>query len=315
MCSYFANAKVKNDTLIAVVIPYYKINFFEKTLDSLANQTDKRFKVYIGDDNSKVSPLPLLSNYQSRIDYDYYKFEDNLGSISLVSQWDRCISKIHNEKWIMILCDDDYISPNHIEEFYKNIQEVEDLNIKVIRYASFVDDEESGIQEVFTHPKIENATAFFYRRIKNKTRSSLSEYVFKKETYKKYGFYNYPLAWHSDDRAWLEFSEFSKILTINTSCVVFRLSGENISRAGYKTIEKEKATLEFYNFIVFKRIFKFERFQRLEILFRYEQFIYKIDKVNFSFFVYLFLLLVINLYYWQAIKFTRRVLLYLRKND
>jgi hypothetical protein len=307
-------SNVNNDNVIAIVIPYYKLTFFEETLDSLANQTDKRFKVYIGDDNSKDSPLSLLSNYESRIDYDYFKFEENLGSISLVKQWDRCIAKIHDERWIMLLCDDDYISPNHIEEFYKNIQEVEELNIKVIRYASCVDEDESNIQEVFTHPKIENATDFFFRRIKNKTRSSLSEYIFKNDTYKKHGFYNYPLAWHSDDRAWLEFSDFRKILTINTSCVVFRLSAENISRVGYKTIEKEKAKLEFYNFIVFKHIFKFKRSQRLEILFRYEQFIYKINKVNFKFFVNLIILLIINLYFVTAIKFTRRVLIYLRNN-
>lgn len=38
--------------MLAIVIPYYKITFFEDTLESLAHQTDKRFKVYIGDDAS-----------------------------------------------------------------------------------------------------------------------------------------------------------------------------------------------------------------------------------------------------------------------
>lgn len=38
--------------MLAIVIPYYKLTFFEETLQSLANQSDKRFKVYIGDDAS-----------------------------------------------------------------------------------------------------------------------------------------------------------------------------------------------------------------------------------------------------------------------
>jgi hypothetical protein len=35
--------------MLAIVIPYYKRTFFEETLQSLANQTDKRFQVFIGD--------------------------------------------------------------------------------------------------------------------------------------------------------------------------------------------------------------------------------------------------------------------------
>ena len=42
--------------MLAIVIPYYKLTFFEATLQSLADQTDKRFMVYIGDDASLESP-------------------------------------------------------------------------------------------------------------------------------------------------------------------------------------------------------------------------------------------------------------------
>lgn len=36
--------------MLAIVIPNYKITFFEATSQSLANRTEKRFKVYFGDD-------------------------------------------------------------------------------------------------------------------------------------------------------------------------------------------------------------------------------------------------------------------------
>ena len=42
--------------MLAIIIPYFKLLFFEETLQSLAIQTDKRFKVYIGDDASPEDP-------------------------------------------------------------------------------------------------------------------------------------------------------------------------------------------------------------------------------------------------------------------
>ena len=59
---------------------------------------------------------------------------------------------------------------------------------------------------------------------KHLTRSSLSEYIFSRSMYNKYGFYDYPLAWNSDDRAWLDFSDNKPIYSINESIVFFRLS-------------------------------------------------------------------------------------------
>jgi hypothetical protein len=44
--TFFGNEFLKNSYANKLIIPYYKFTFF-KTLQSLANQTDKRFKVYI----------------------------------------------------------------------------------------------------------------------------------------------------------------------------------------------------------------------------------------------------------------------------
>lgn len=49
--------------LLAIVIPYYKPDFFEETLQSVAAQTDKRFTLYIGNDASAHDPLPLIQKY------------------------------------------------------------------------------------------------------------------------------------------------------------------------------------------------------------------------------------------------------------
>ena len=89
--------------MLAIIIPYYKLTFFKATLQSLVAQTDKRFKVYIGDDASPEDCSVLLQQFQGQIDFKYHRFDANLGAISLTQQWERCIALSNYEQWLMIL--------------------------------------------------------------------------------------------------------------------------------------------------------------------------------------------------------------------
>src|SRR5436190_2366329 len=121
--------------MLAIIIPYYKLTFFESTLESLADQTDKRFKVYIGDDASLEDCSLLLRKFEGKFDFIYYRFENNLGGISLTKQWERCISLSDKEEWLMILGDDDVLGENVVEEFYKQYDFFKGKT-NLIRYAS-----------------------------------------------------------------------------------------------------------------------------------------------------------------------------------
>ena len=301
--------------MLAIVIPYYKLTFFESALQSLADQTDHRFKVYIGDDASLENPVTLLEKYKGKFDFSYHRFEDNLGGISLVRQWDRCVAMTGEEQWLMILGDDDTLSSTSIADFYTCLPEIESNNYKVIRFASIIND--VVLQEVsalYTHPKLEKSTDFFCRRFKNQTRSSLSEYIFKKSAYQKYGFYNYDLAWYADDRAWLQFSEFNDIYSINSSYLSFRLSDENISRENYKMEIKEQTKIKFFKDFILKNLFKFRRNQRENLLLYYEQIIYLNSRVTFRFWLCQLSLFLLNFNFIQSLKFTRRLLIHLNKD-
>lgn len=300
--------------MLAIVIPYYKFAFFEAVLESLANQTSKHFRVYIGDDASPENPSELLKKYKEQFDYVYHHFEENLGSISLVKQWDRCIALSGEEQWLMILGDDDVLSSTCVEDFYNCKEVIEKNKCNVIRYSTIeIDKNNRQISKEYVHPTFEKATDFFYRRIRNKTRSSLSEYVFNREVYNRYRFFNYDLAWYSDDRAWLEFSESNFIYSINSSQVKFRLSSENISRINYKEKEKKTVKVQFFSFLIFNFLSNFNREQRRYLLLHYEQMIYKIKGATFSFWLALFWLFFKNLYFLQSIKFTRRFLIHKKK--
>lgn len=237
--------------MLAIVIPYYRHTFFEATLLSLSLQTDKRFKVYIGDDASSEDPSNLLERYYGKFDFIYHRFEMNLGGTSLVHQWERCIDMVAEEEWMMILCDDDTIGYNCIDSFYEHITEVEQHKINVIRYATVViDQNDTEISIVHTHPKYETSVDFLMRKFKGGTRSSLSEFIFKKKVLQEVKFKNFPLAWYSDILAVLEVSRFNLIYTINKAVVSFRWSGENITSRKDNLNLKNIGTFQFYYYLL-----------------------------------------------------------------
>lgn len=294
--------------MLAIVIPYYKLSFFEETLSSLANQTDKRFKVYIGDDASPEDPLELLKQFQGKFEFIYHRFEENLGERSLTKQWERCINLSKGEEWLMILGDDDFIDNKLVELWYSNF---ESFNKKtaVIRFASkLIFEETNSTSGIYSHPIWENAIDSFYRKFKHLTRSSLSEYIFSKESFLKYRFYDYPLAWNSDDRAWLDFSDNKPIFTINDSVVYVRLSDLNISGKQDNNFAKNLSVISFFKFLIKKKLCFYKNEERENILRFYENEINKKRNLKISEWLFLLFFYLRYLDLYSIKKFTKRFL-------
>lgn len=248
--------------MLAIVIPYFKINFFESTLCSLANQTNKKFKVYIGDDNSPDDPTFLLAKYENSIDFQYKKFQNNLGKSSLVSHWNRCLALIDDEEWVMILGDDDMLSENVVEMFYNKLNAFA-TKINVVRFSSCkINAEGNETSSIFLNPIIELSTDFLFRA----SRSSLSEYVFTTNQIVKIGFKDFPLAWFSDKLAVLEFSDFKEIYSINDAVVYIRISDQSISGIQNNYREKLNATFDFYYYLLSNKKDFFSKLQQKELL-------------------------------------------------
>ena len=284
---------------LAIVIPYFKFSFFEETVASLANQTNKNFKLYIGNDASPECPEALLEKYKGKFDFTYKKFESNLGTNSLVQQWDRCIEMIEDEEWIMILGDDDVLHNNVVEEFYSTINEVIFFKINVIRFASIKINSKS---EVFTdpylHPKLENSTDFFFRN----TRSSLSEYIFRKECVDSIGFKDFPLAWYSDVLGVLEFSVFEQVYSINTAMVNVRISEHSISGKKDNLLAKSKSKSLFYGYLTGLKLHFFNKEQKIKLLQQFGN-SYLNDKKNVQLFLEVSKSFISNMFFKDYLKF------------
>ena len=223
---------------LAIVIPYYKAEFFEQCLKSLADQTNKNFNVYIGDDCSPNSPDVILNQFKNQLVINYHRFDSNLGSTYLTQQWDRCIDLIQDEKWIMLIGDDDELSENVVEDFYNSLDEINNKNIQVVRANVTEIDGDNKVLREFVYPRFELSTSSYIKKIVSDYHITLPEYIFSVSAYKKYGFVHFPFAFGSDNIAWLEFSEGKEIFTLPNGICYMRLSNFNIS--GDKSNVKDK---------------------------------------------------------------------------
>lgn len=232
---------------LAIVIPYYKIDFFEETLASVAAQTDKRFTLYIGNDASPNDPLPLIRKYFPEGDYRYFDYKDNLGGQNLAMQWERILENV-TEEWFQILGDDDMVSENFVAEFHAKYDRFKEVNFIKTR-SVVVDDrgqvltDKGGQIEEGLHSAIE----FFFMKKRGDLNTSLSEHLFKNAEYQKVKFKKYPLAWHSDDFILLEIAKHkNSFYFLPTALVSVRMSLKSISGNDGNYIEKDAASALFY---------------------------------------------------------------------
>ncbi|MHC0442760.1 glycosyltransferase family 2 protein [Flavobacterium sp. 3-210] len=215
---------------IAVIIPAYKSNYLEQTLESFLNQTNKNFTIYIGNDNSPYDIESIVNKFEGKLDIVYHKFEDNLGAISLIKQWERCVD-LSSEKWIWLFSDDDLVSNGCVEKFYEFL---DDQNEFYKFQTEIINEKNEKIFKKFdkknAYKEFLDSKEFISNRIKcNGFRSFAVEYIFSRELYTRNKFIEFPLAWASDDASWLTYSIDAKKIKCIPAIVSWRSSGSNIS--------------------------------------------------------------------------------------
>lgn len=230
---------------LAIVIPYYKIDFFEDCIKSISSQTNKYFKVYIGNDASPVDPIPIIEKYLNPYQYKYYDYKDNFGGKNLALQWARVLEQV-SEEWFQILGDDDSIGENFVEEFYKNLPNLnEEVNVlKINNCLKFINGSEQRFYEGFS-TGLYNSFDLIRRKLAGGLNSSLSEHIFRTRTYHEVGFDIFPLGWHTDDLFLIKMSDFKDLYFIRESEVVIRVFENSTSGSKVNLKEKIEATKKF----------------------------------------------------------------------
>lgn len=237
---------------LAIIIPAFKNDFLDKTLESLSRQSNQNFIVYIGDDASPYDLKSIVDEFSSKLNIVYKRFEDNLGSKSLTKQWERCI-ELSNEDWVWLFSDDDLLSPSAIDSFYITLEKKP--NSKFFKFFTTMIDAEGKEIDLFRdktniETNMISAKDFITKRLKNdRFRSYVVEYVFSRDLFERYKFVDFPLAWSSDDATWLLYAIDNGGIDIIKDHIYWRLSGINISSTNVKDDEKQKASIQYMNWL------------------------------------------------------------------
>lgn len=216
--------------MLAIVIPAYKVKYLKETLQSLSNQTDKNFNVYIGDDDSKDEIEKCVNKFNDKLNIFYHKFPRNLGGKSLTAQWQRCIDLINKEEWLWLLPDDDIISPDCVNVFYEAIG-LEKYDTFLFRFqTNHIDEYGNQIKAKSDIPQNETNVDFAISKLNFERCSSVAEYIYSKKEFNICGgFTHLPLAWGSDDLLWIKLAQEKDIITLPNGLVSLRQTDLNIS--------------------------------------------------------------------------------------
>lgn len=239
---------------LAIVIPAFKGAFLEKTLQSLAAQTDKRFTVYVGNDAGDASIQSIVNSFSGALNIHYHYFSNNIGGGSLVKQWERCFALISEEQWLWLLPDDDFVDPHCVELFYRSIA---NKCFDLFRFnVHFVSADGKIFKTNSPLPLIQNSFENLLQKLSFARPGTVAEFIFRKKTFEQIGFAEIPLAWGSDDLLWFLLGNEKGIFSCNDAFVYLRQSGLNISN-NYTCLGIEKIRA---NFIFFEKLMATKEF-------------------------------------------------------
>jgi glycosyltransferase involved in cell wall biosynthesis len=215
---------------LAIVIPAYKFEFFEKALQSIAKQTCKNFSVYVGDDNSPYNLEEVCEKFSHIFRIKYTRFNYNIGAKNLVLQWRRCVELIEDEQWIWLFSDDDLMDNNCVEVFYDTMYRYYP-GIEVYRFnTNVIDDNDRLITETNQSPEIDTSENMAYEILMWRRGNTMPDHIFSKNVYlKNNGFVYTEFAQAADWATSILFSKEKGICTMQNAKVQWRLGRFNIS--------------------------------------------------------------------------------------
>ena len=164
---------------LAIVIPAYKLKFFEQTLESIAKQTCQDFTLYIGNDSSPEDLDSIVKKFYNRINIKYKRFDEDIGGKDLIAHWERCIDLIEEEEWIWLFSDDDKMDPTCVENFFHTLNLYP--NFDLFHFNTIKIDENDNIKSSNNvYPDIYRSEEFLIDRLKGKISSFAVEYIFRR---------------------------------------------------------------------------------------------------------------------------------------
>lgn len=233
--------------LVSIAIPAYKKTFLNEAIESALQQTYSNIELIIVNDKSPYDLDEIVKEYSdSRV--RYYKNDVNIGGKSIVYNWNRCLEYAKGE-FFVLLCDDDLLMPSFVEKLLSLAYKFPACSVFHARRN--VGDEQTGVNEMGTiWPEFESYSDFVKNKYDGKREHTITEFMYRTEDLKKFGYKVYPKGWCSDGASVVMMTRLGGIASSLEPLAVFRKSTEHISHGGYGEFDKARATLMYRSFLL-----------------------------------------------------------------
>ena len=235
---------------LAIVIPAYKIEHLGKVFQCIKNQTCQDFSLYVFDDASPYDIKGCFDVFFKESEtVHFYRFPDNLGSINLSRHWNRCVELAGDEEWVWNFSDDDVMSPDCVEEFYKH---VDDADVHDVMRFILNGTNNSNQVVPFRNPTVRvlSCVDFFSQNYMGIIDARMQEFVFRRNKLREIGGYvPYDLAWRSDNATVMKMAYPYGIFNLPKGEVLWRKGTENVSGRTDYNKRKNEVTIEFFNWV------------------------------------------------------------------
>ncbi len=216
---------------LAIIIPAYRAHHLGTALESLRQQTDQRFQLYVGDDASPDDLASLIASFRPKFSsFTYHRFTENLGGSDLTAHWHRCIQLSADEPWIWLFSDDDIAEPGCVADFYRALETAPQTNLYHFN-IDIINNDGVVYERPQTHPPFETAQAHSQALITDRGRQwRAPDHIFSRRIYEEtVGFVSFPRALYADFATWVKFSHPHGVRTIGPSRVRWRSHSQGTS--------------------------------------------------------------------------------------
>ena len=230
--------------IVTIAIPAYKPTFLKEAIDSALRQTYTNIELVIVNDDSPYDLDALVSQYtDSRI--RYYKNDTNLGSLSIVHNWNRCLSYARGE-YFVLLCDDDILAPTMVQEMLGLAQKYQSLGCFHARKCNLQND--GSTKDTTIWPEYEDYEKFAEQNFAEQRKHTITEFFYRTRFLTQHGgFVVFPVGYYSDDATILYMAkQQGGMVSSQDILVTFREGNEHISGNDKYALGKAQAIKEYY---------------------------------------------------------------------
>lgn len=152
------------NNLVTIAIPAYKAQYLHEAIESALQQDYPNIEVVIVNDKSPYDLDSIVSQFDDKR-IRYYKNNINLGSQSIVLNWNKCLEYAKGE-YFVLLCDDDYLFPNFVSSLLSLVRKYPSCDVFHARRLIIHKDKQSTESKQW--PEFESGEDFRYNSLENK---------------------------------------------------------------------------------------------------------------------------------------------------